>query len=75
MYVLAWHGLLAMAVALSILTLLQGLPYSPDLGAWYQGYTFAVLAAVLLLLIYGFRVAIAGQPLLRDELLDGKAVT
>ncbi len=49
----------------------QGLTFAPmtlDPSQWYAGYSFFALAVMVALMLYGFYISLAGQPLFRDEL-------
>jgi hypothetical protein len=69
--VLLRFGLLAL-----IATMMAGgfLSYSAltlDASRWYFGYSLIVLLLVAALAAWGFRTALAGRPLLKDETLGG----
>ena len=70
-WLLAWRGLLASAVAGSVLGILGGLPFSMSFSAWHATYTLASVGSVIALLAYGYRISTAGQPLVRAEMLAG----
>jgi hypothetical protein len=63
-------GLLTFAVALLFVTVLTQFPLSTDLSAWYVRASVFPLAALVLILSYGFRVALAGQRLLGADIAD-----
>ena len=64
-------GFLVMVVFLVCLTLVSELPLTYDLTAWWAAPTWITLGSALLLAIWSFRVALAGQPVFRDRLLEG----
>jgi serine/threonine-protein kinase len=66
-------GLLAILVGSTIHVLLQILPLTFDLTAWYAHVTLLALAVVLGLAGWGFWVSLAGRPLFRDEILESEA--
>jgi serine/threonine-protein kinase len=62
LFVIVRYGLVAVAVGFYIGDLLEVVPLQLDLGAWYAPQVLLPMAAVLALLLYGFHVALAGQP-------------
>ena len=66
-------GLFAVVAGLFVSSLLATFPVTFDFSAWYIGASLTALGAALALGVYGFHTALAGRPLLRDELLDGPA--
>jgi serine/threonine-protein kinase len=64
-------GLLAFATMMLVSEVMTLLPLTFALGAWWAGPTWLVLAMVLGLAIWGFRGALAGRPVFRDEVLGG----
>ena len=61
-------GLLPFLVMGTVQGLLIELPLSASPTDWYSGITLLVLAIVLGVAVYGFRVALAGRPAFGDEL-------
>jgi serine/threonine-protein kinase len=60
-------GLLATLVGMSLVDLLALMPLTLDPSSWYQGVTFLTLGIILVLIIYAFRICLAGRPLFRNE--------
>lgn len=60
--VLKRFGLLPLVVGLVVQQVLQAFPATVHLGRWYAAPSLAGLAAIAALTIYGFRTALAGQP-------------
>ena len=50
--------------------LLRLLPLTFDLTAWYGYVTLLTLFVTIGIAVWGFRVALAGRPLFRDEILE-----
>jgi len=63
-------GLLALIVALAVSRLLDQVPLSLTLGHWAFGATATLIGLLLVAAFYGFRTALAGQPLIDGRLLD-----
>jgi serine/threonine-protein kinase len=61
-------GLLPVIVAFSVRDLLRDLPLSLDLSSWHVETTLLVLLLIIGLAAYGFRTALAGRLVFRDEL-------
>jgi len=61
-------GLLPLIVAFSVRDVLRDLPLSLDLSSWHVATTLLVLLLVIGLAAYGFRIALAGRPVFRDQL-------
>ena len=66
-------GVLPMAVASFVAEFTIYTPLTTNLGAWYAGPTLFVLAVVLALVSWSFFAALAGRPVLGDELLERTA--
>jgi serine/threonine-protein kinase len=66
-FTLMQFGLLAVAVAIFIAIFLSQFPLSTDFSAWYAGDVAFVLIVVIGLAVYGFRTALAGQPIFKGE--------
>jgi serine/threonine-protein kinase len=63
-------GLLSFAVMLLVDFRLWDLPITLDFSAWYATGSIVAILTLVALAAYGFHTALAGRPLLRDELLD-----
>jgi len=74
MSVLFRYGFLALVVTNAVLFLLMGIPMTYQVSSWTFGGTVVALALVLGLTLYGLRIALAGRPLFRDELLTDGAI-
>jgi serine/threonine-protein kinase len=68
-FVLMRFGLLALATGLCVYNLLGHFPITPDLGAWYSNAGLFALGIIAALAVYGFRTALGGRPLFKDELV------
>jgi serine/threonine-protein kinase len=68
-YILIRYGLVAVAVFLFVNALLSGFPLTLDFSKWYAGQSLVALATVLALAVLGFREALAGRAVLREEVL------
>jgi len=68
LFVLIRFGLLALLATALATGLLWGFPTTFDFSKWYAGIGLWGPLLVLALAGYGFWVALAGQPLFRDEL-------
>jgi len=66
-FALMRFGLLVLSVAMFVVLLFVSFPIGSDATVWYVGTTAFVLIAVLALSLYGARMALAGQPLFKDE--------
>ena len=60
-------GLLALAVAMFVTLFLNQFPMNTDFSVWYAGDVAFTLLVVATVAIYGFRTALAGQPLFKSE--------
>lgn len=70
--VLLRFGLLAMiANMMAEILLFESSVLTLDPSRWYFGYSLVVLLLVAALAAWGFRTALAGRPLLKDETLGG----
>jgi hypothetical protein len=47
-----------------------GFPLTSDFSNWYAGRTLFAFVVIMSLAIYGFYTSLAGQPLLKGELLE-----
>jgi len=63
-------GVLSAAAASFSAAMLTQFPLTTHLSAWYAGPTLLAVGAVLVLGIWSFHVALAGRPLIRDEVLE-----
>jgi protein kinase-like protein len=68
-YILLRYGLVAVAVSLFVIELLSGFPLTLDFSKWYAGSSLLALGTVLALAVLGFREALAGRAVLREEVL------
>ena len=68
--VLLRFGLLALAVAQFVFLLLESFPFTMDFSLWYAGRSLFALLIILGLAFYGFRTALAGQPIFGSAALD-----
>ncbi|HWY49368.1 MAG TPA: serine/threonine-protein kinase [Bryobacteraceae bacterium] len=66
-FALMRFGLLVLSVAMFVVLLTVSFPIGADVGVWYFGTTAFVLIAILALSLYGARMALAGQPLFKDD--------
>jgi hypothetical protein len=62
--VLFRSGILSFVVAMLVVTVLTQFPLTTDLTAWYGAGTVVAILLPIALALYGFRVALAGKPLL-----------
>jgi serine/threonine-protein kinase len=63
-------GLVALASGIFTADLLANVPLTTDFSAWYAGATLFPLLAVAALAVWGFYTALAGRPLLKEELFE-----
>lgn len=63
-------GLVALAVGIFTADLLANIGMTTDFSAWYAGNTLFPLLFVAALAVWGFYTALAGRPLLREELFE-----
>jgi hypothetical protein len=68
--VLLRFGLLALAVSQFTFFFLMHFPYTFDFSRWYAGRSLFALLIVLGLALFGFRTALAGQPMFGSAVLD-----
>jgi serine/threonine-protein kinase len=61
-------GLLTVIVAFSVYRVLLVLPLSFDLSSWRVEITLLAVLLVMATAVYGFRAALAGRPVFRDQL-------
>jgi len=72
-FVLFRFGLLPVMIGASIGALLETMPLTFDLTAWYAHASVLTILVIVGVLVWGFTVSLAGRPLFRDELLDAGA--
>jgi serine/threonine protein kinase len=65
----ARFGLLALYSLLLFSFLSSSFPITSDFSSWYAGNTLFVFVVIMSLAIYGFYTSLAGQPLLKRNLL------
>ena len=63
-------GVLSATVATFVASVLTQFPLTTHVSAWYSGPTLLAVSTVLALGIWSFHVALAGRPLLQDEVLE-----
>jgi hypothetical protein len=63
-------GLIVLAVAVFTANLLLNLPFTMDFSAWYAPASTCVVLSILALAVWGFRTALAGQPLFKEDLFE-----
>ena len=61
-------GLVALTAAMFVAIFLSQFPVTTDFSVWYSGQVAFTFIVLLALAAYGFRIALAGQRLIRDEL-------
>jgi len=66
-FILLRFGLLAAMSATACLQLLESCPPTLDFSSWYIGLALIPPAAVALIALYGFRTALAGRPLIAEN--------
>jgi hypothetical protein len=64
-FILLRFGLLALIVTIAVQDVLGNVPWTADPSA----LNLVALALVALVAVYGFRTALAGRPILREDLL------
>jgi hypothetical protein len=68
-FILIRYGLVALAVSLFVVAILLDFPLTLDFSKWYAGQSLLALGTVLALAVFGFREALAGRAVLREEVL------
>jgi hypothetical protein len=68
--VLTRVGLLAVIVGQFVRMMIMSNPITADLGVWYSPAGVFAVVLVTALLLYGFRTALAGRPILSPRLLE-----
>lgn len=63
-------GLLAVTTTLFFISFLGNSPMTTDFGAWYAPSTIFALVVTLVLVAYGFYIALAGQRVFKGELVQ-----
>ncbi len=66
-------GLLPVILGYTITDLMRLLPLTFDLTVWYGHVTLLTLFVTVGVAVWGFRAALAGRPLFRDEILGAEA--
>jgi serine/threonine protein kinase len=66
-FILLRFGLMAAISADVCLQLLESCPATLDFSAWYAGLSLIPPVIVALIAVYGFRISLAGRPLIEDE--------
>ena len=64
-----------MLVGFSVQALLQSMPLTFDLSAWYASSTWITVIVTAALTAWGFYVSLAGRPVFKDELLSDQATS
>jgi len=72
-FVLFRFGLLSLILGYTVSDLLCQLPLTFDLSSWYGYVTLLTLFTTVGVAVWGFRVALAGRRLFRDEILEVEA--
>ena len=65
-FALMRFGLVTLTVSLVSIALVFSFPLTTDVSVWYAGNMLLTVAAVLALALFGFRTAVAGQPLFKE---------
>jgi hypothetical protein len=68
-------GLLAVLVAYSVDAVLRGVRITADLGAWHALPMWLAIGTVAVVAVWGFRSALSGRALFRDEIRAGGGPT
>lgn len=63
-------GLVVLGAATFTANVLLNLPYTADFSLWYAPAATALVLSVVALAAFGFYTALAGQKIIREELLD-----
>ena len=63
-------GLLALFVEICVANALTRLPITINSSEWYLGRSLMVLICLVVLIVYGFRTSVGGQPLFARRLVD-----
>jgi hypothetical protein len=71
--VLFRFGLLPLVLGYTVSQMLRHVPLTFDLTAWYSYVTLLTLLVTVGVAVWGFRVALAGHRLFRDEILEAEA--
>jgi serine/threonine-protein kinase len=66
-FTLMQFGLLAVAAALFVAVFVNQFPVNTDWSVWYAGDTVFTLLFIAALAVFGFRTALAGQPLFKTD--------
>jgi predicted Ser/Thr protein kinase len=68
--ILIRYGLVALVSGLFVFDLLGSAPLTGNFDAWYAAYGLAAVAIIAALAVFGFKVSLAGRPLLHGDFLD-----
>jgi hypothetical protein len=63
-------GLVVLAVAVFTANILLNVPYTLDFGEWYAPASVSVVLSIIVLALWGFFTALAGQKLFKEEMFD-----
>ena len=63
-------GLLAIATTMLFDSVINEIPFTLNVSAWYFGLSIVMMTAVLALVVWGFLQAIRGQKMLREEIFS-----
>ena len=74
-FILFRFGLVSLLVGFTVQSVLQSMPLTFDLSAWYAGSTWVTLIVIAALAAWGFFVSLAGRPVFKDELLSDQATS
>jgi serine/threonine protein kinase len=66
-FILMRFGLLAVAVSIFFAAFLSQFPLNTDFSVWYAGDSAFTVIVALAVALFGFRTALAGQPLFKAE--------
>jgi len=64
------YGLIVLATAVFTADTLLNVPYTLDPSAWYAPLSTCMVLSVIVLAVWGFYTALAGQKLVKGELFD-----
>jgi hypothetical protein len=70
LFVLLRFGMLALVFTQFFMLFFYIYPVTADFTAWYSGASAFAAALGALLILYGFKSSLAGQPLFRTSLLN-----
>jgi len=75
MWSLFRYGLLSAVVAIATFTVLGNMPWTSDLSSWAAGSMLIGLGVLVGVFGYGCYTSLAGQPIFRDVLQEGRGPT